>query len=79
MELVDLATVAFGWAAGTSVSLEDTDVEAFDGRAVVDETFRSAWCTDPFVDHLDHFNDALALGNPSFDTVTNFDAIGRLR
>ena len=69
--MVELAPVAFGGAAGATVSLENTDVEAFDGWAVIDETVGGAGCADPFVDQLDHFNNALPLGDSSFDTVTN--------
>ena len=77
--MIDLAAVAFGGTAGAAISVENADVEAFDGWALIDKTFGGAWCTDPLVDQLDHFNDALALRYSSFDTVTNFYGIGRLR
>jgi hypothetical protein len=57
-ELVDLAAVPFGGAAGAAVSVENSDVRAFDGWAVIDETFGGARRAHPFVDQLDHFDDA---------------------
>jgi hypothetical protein len=77
-ELIDLASVAFGGAASTAVALQRADVEAFDGWAVIDETLGGAWCADPFVDQLNDFDDALALGDSSFDTVANFHGVGGL-
>ena len=73
-----MAAVSFGGTACTAVSLENSDVEAFDGWAVVDKTFGRAGCPDPFVDQLDHFDDALALGDTGFDTIPDFYGIGRL-
>jgi hypothetical protein len=77
--LVDLAAVAFGGAAGAAISVENSEVETFDGWTVIDETFGGAWRAHPFVDQLDHFNDALPLGDTGFDSIANLHGIGRLR
>ncbi len=69
--MIDLAAISFGGAAGAAVSLEDPDVEAFDGWTLIDQALGCTRRADSFVDQFDHSNDALPLGDSSFDTVTN--------
>jgi hypothetical protein len=74
-----LSTVSFGRAAGAPVSLQGSDIDVFYRWAVVDQTFGGAWCAHPFVDQLDHFNDALTLRDTSLYSIADFDGVGRFR
>jgi hypothetical protein len=78
-ETFEKATVAFSRSPRASVALKDGYSTRFDGWAEIDEALGGAWCADPFVDQLDHFNDAWALSDSSFDPVANLHCVRRLR
>ena len=75
------ATVRFGRSSGAAVALEDGDasetVRWLRGRAVIDETHHGNWRANTLRHQLHYFDNALALGNPRFDTIARFHGRGR--